>query len=280
LLWAPNLVCGDIYGQLSGEGVNAFDPDSEVKTVTSFGIDNAVPFLVGVLGTAIEQERYKPFDHYLVNYFYNLEGSKFSTNRGHVIWAADIIGLTPVGSDLVRFYLTLVNPEFEGQNFDVADFVDFNNRTVREIERSVRDSLRKRGERTSSSPSPRLLSRLEALIADQDAALDPSAFALKGASEAALRWLSEKDRLARDPNDHTWWLKSTALLLYPIMPKLSRVLWATCGHEKEPTTAAFLEVRNPGPAPRSLPLGSEINAKDLEPCLPGTLGEVRTGKTP
>lgn len=178
------------------------------------------------------------------------------------------MGLTPVASDLVRLYLTLVNPEFETRNFDVTDFVDFNNRTVRELESSVWSSLRAPGRHTPSSPPPRLTSRLEALLAEQDAALDPSSFALRGAGEAALRWLAEKDHLVSAPGDHAWWLKSTALLLYPLMPKLGQVLWTACGHEGEPTTASFLETRAPGPSPDLLPVGREITVEDLEPCLP------------
>lgn len=271
LLWAPNVVCGDIYGRLRGDGINAFEPDSGVTTITCFGIDNAVPFLVGVLGTAIEQQRFKPFDHYLVNYFYNLEGSKFSTNRGHAIWAADIVELTPVASDIVRYYLSVVNPEFEERNLDVFDFVSFNNQMVQDLRSSVHESIRYRPVRTPRTPSPRLITRLEELLVEQDKALDPGSFALHGVSSAGQKWLHEKHSLIQDADDHTWWLKGTALLLYPVMPDLGMTLWTACGHEREPRLAAFLEPRPSRPLTSSLPLGCQVKVEDLKPCLPDTL---------
>ncbi|NIR28480.1 MAG: methionine--tRNA ligase, partial [Gammaproteobacteria bacterium] len=63
--------------QITGAPANPFAVDSDVTCVLSFGIDNAVPFLVGAVGCALGQDVYKPVDRFLVNYFYDLEDSKF-----------------------------------------------------------------------------------------------------------------------------------------------------------------------------------------------------------
>ncbi len=196
LLYAANLICGDIAAERLGLGVNAFDPASGVTTVTCFGIDNAVPFLVGVLGSAIEQRRYKPFDHFLVNYFYDLEHSKFSTNRGHVIWAADIVDKTPASSDAVRFYLASVNPEFETSNFDVAGFVTFTNWMAAELAPALAASQAARPPLVPPPPAPALAARLAELLAVQERALDPATFALSASAGAAKDWIAERGALA------------------------------------------------------------------------------------
>ncbi|MEU7724250.1 SidA/IucD/PvdA family monooxygenase [Streptomyces sp. NPDC040724] len=49
------------------------------------------------------------------NEFYELENQKFSTSKGHVVWAADLVAEVP--RDLVRFYLALTAPEHSRTNF-------------------------------------------------------------------------------------------------------------------------------------------------------------------
>jgi methionyl-tRNA synthetase len=52
----------------------------------------------------------------VVNEFYDLDGEKFSTSRGHLVWGADLLADVP--RDLVRFYLALTGPEFQRTNFN------------------------------------------------------------------------------------------------------------------------------------------------------------------
>lgn len=272
LLYAANLICGDIAAERLGLAVNAFDPAAEVTTVTCFGVDNAVPFLVGVLGSALEQRRYKPFDHFLVNYFYDLEHSKFSTNRGHVIWAADIVDKTPASSDAVRFYLAWVNPEFETSNFDVAGFVAFTNWMAAELAPALGASQAARPAQPPP-PAPALLARLEQLLAVQERALDPQTFALAASAGAAKDWIAERGALAREPGDHGWWLKGAALLFAPLMPRLAAALWKSCGHAGEPRLAEFLERRPSAAQPPPLPVAVPLEVEDLRPCFPATLAD-------
>ncbi|GAB3979778.1 class I tRNA ligase family protein [Actinoallomurus acanthiterrae] len=55
----------------------------------------------------------------VVNEFYDLAGSKFSTSKGHLIWSADLLAEVP--RDLVRFYLSLTAPEFQRTNFELDE---------------------------------------------------------------------------------------------------------------------------------------------------------------
>jgi methionyl-tRNA synthetase len=57
-------------------------------------------------------------DTLLCNEFYDLENEKFSTSKGHVVWARDLVAEVP--RDVVRFYLTLSAPEHARTNFSRA----------------------------------------------------------------------------------------------------------------------------------------------------------------
>jgi methionyl-tRNA synthetase len=56
----------------------------------------------------------------LTNRFLKLEGGDFSTSRGHAIWVDDI--LEEVSSDALRYYLALVSPEEQTENFEIKKF--------------------------------------------------------------------------------------------------------------------------------------------------------------
>ncbi|MET8102487.1 class I tRNA ligase family protein [Streptomyces sp. NPDC005236] len=62
--------------------------------------------------------RYIVPDAMVVNEFYELENEKFSTSRGHVLYAEELLKEVP--RDLVRFYLALANPENQRTNFSRA----------------------------------------------------------------------------------------------------------------------------------------------------------------
>jgi methionyl-tRNA synthetase len=56
----------------------------------------------------------------ITNRFLKLEGGDFSTSRGHAIWVDDI--LEEVSSDSLRYYLALVSPEEQVENFEIKKF--------------------------------------------------------------------------------------------------------------------------------------------------------------
>ncbi|GGV93013.1 hypothetical protein GCM10010230_02730 [Streptomyces narbonensis] len=64
--------------------------------------------------------RYVLPDTIVCNEFYELEHEKFSTSKGHVVWAEDLVDEVP--RDLIRFYLSLTCPENQRTNFSRAAF--------------------------------------------------------------------------------------------------------------------------------------------------------------
>ena len=79
----------------------------------------------------------------VVNEFYELDGEKFSTSRGHLIWGTELLAEVP--RDLVRFYLALTGPEFQRTNFNRATMAQvLTARLVRpwnELARTAADAL-------------------------------------------------------------------------------------------------------------------------------------------
>lgn len=52
---------------------------------------------------------------FVTNQFYNLDNAKFSTSKGHLVWARDLAAA--FNSDLIRLYLALHGPEYQEANF-------------------------------------------------------------------------------------------------------------------------------------------------------------------
>jgi methionyl-tRNA synthetase len=94
--------------------------DTQPTIVYFHGYDNV--FHWGMLDLAMlvsHPERYATPAVTVTNEFYELDRSKFSTSRNHLIWATDLLARVP--RDLVRFYLALTAPEFQRTNFTEAD---------------------------------------------------------------------------------------------------------------------------------------------------------------
>ncbi|WP_239503674.1 class I tRNA ligase family protein, partial [Stenotrophomonas maltophilia] len=57
---------------------------------------------------------------FIANEFFRLDGSKFSTSRGHALWAGDF--LRNHDADTLRYHLARVAPEIEQTNFTLDEF--------------------------------------------------------------------------------------------------------------------------------------------------------------
>ncbi|RKH68301.1 class I tRNA ligase family protein [Corallococcus llansteffanensis] len=57
---------------------------------------------------------------FITNQFYNLDSAKFSTSKGHLVWARDLA--REYNTDVIRLYLALHGPEFQEANFSLGAF--------------------------------------------------------------------------------------------------------------------------------------------------------------
>jgi methionyl-tRNA synthetase len=268
LLIGCHFVAGERYRQLVGSDCNPLDRESDVTCVLSFGIDNAVPFLVGAVGCALGQHRYKPMDHFLVNYFYDLDGSKFSTSRGHVIWGGDIVTLGGAKPDLVRAYLCWRNPEFGRHMFRADEFLQFHNELGARIDAVTAESLRAAGDADAWDPG--VMRYLEAELEAQSACLHPDTFDLAGAFASVDRWLHRVPALNATPESAAAWLFGFALLASPILPDAAQRVWSALALPGSPTVDGFDFDFSRPPAAHASGFRS-LNRTQLNVCLPASL---------
>ena len=121
LLFAYCDLCGEAYARRTGSG-NPFRTETGVITVNGFGVDNTVSHLVGIQAVALALPDRRPFDRFLINDFYLLEGEKFSTSRGHAVWAADLVERTPVSAAaLVRRLRAALRRQEDGLAYATFD---------------------------------------------------------------------------------------------------------------------------------------------------------------
>ncbi len=276
LLIGCHLVAGERYRQITGADLNPFSVDSDVTCVLSFGIDNTVPFLVGAVGCALGQDAYKPVDHFLVNYFYNLDGSKFSTSRGHVIWGGDIVTLGKAEVDLVRAYLCRRNPEFGTENFRAGEFLQFHNELGARWTAGVAEAFRIAAGHDGGAISydDATLRYLELELRTQSAFLSPETFDLGGAFACIERWLERARAFTATRGAALAWLTGLSLLAYPILPNAARHVWSRLDLPGTPSLDPFIHgpaPRNPPPAGTALPGYRELSRAELNACLPDSL---------
>jgi methionyl-tRNA synthetase len=74
--------------------------------------------LVHVAELMAHEGRYVLPDNFLCNEFYELENEKFSSSKGHLVWARDLV--TEIPRDVVRFFLCLSAPEHARTSFSRA----------------------------------------------------------------------------------------------------------------------------------------------------------------
>ncbi|MEO3809598.1 class I tRNA ligase family protein [Sphaerisporangium sp. B11E5] len=259
---------GAVHGAMSGTGVNAFDPGSDVVTVTSLGVDNVIPTLVCIVGTSLLHGNMRTYDRTLINEFYLLEGEKFSTSRDHVIRAADIARAPGIGADAVRYFLAGTRLEERRESMEPLAFVGtVNDRLAGGLTPLLRRACRSL---TAGAPPEPIaeghLARLEALLERQRTALDGPVAATAPAVEAFDAWWQSAADLRWSAY---WWLKGVSVLGFPIVPRLSRRIWEELGGTGEPRLDTFLErtpPREPGPPPGF----GTITIGDLVPVLPAS----------
>ncbi|ADG76495.1 Methionine--tRNA ligase [Cellulomonas flavigena DSM 20109] len=120
---AWSIYCGAVAAEASGTvgpGDDAlWRSDADTRVVYFLGFDNTYPFAIGAVAMllATDGRHLVPAD-FLTNEFYELDSAKFSTSRGHVVWASDLV--RTVSRDLVRFHLAATSPESQRTDFTHA----------------------------------------------------------------------------------------------------------------------------------------------------------------
>lgn len=119
----------DISGDRWTRAKKVYDGGTDIAHC--YGFDNAYyhallfPAVYFGLDMGLTPPRY-----HVVNELLDLGGSKFSTSRGHLIWARDVLSVVP--TDYVRFALSYDRPEGVRSNFLPENAIDLLNSTFAE----------------------------------------------------------------------------------------------------------------------------------------------------
>jgi methionyl-tRNA synthetase len=243
--------------------------------VTSFGIDNGL-LLCGAPAVMSTLSGWKPFDFTLSNFFYHLQGEKFSTSRRHVIWTVDIIEKTPANSDALRYFLARENPENKPTNFDVHQFVRcVNDVLIGKIQSATFEALRSLDSLDVREASPESHRMLGHFLRDQEKAFSLGSFSLAKIPRIVESWIDAMStNILTHRNEAYLWLKGLAFLAAPLMPRFASCLWQALGHKGEPLRSELLTPRLPcgwqGRVPFDL-----LSVEALAPCLPEHLTLAR-----
>lgn len=272
--WEYALTCGDCYVSGDPEHRHPMKRDSDVTTLVSFGIDNAALLLAGNIPLLNASSNRKPFDYVLTNYFYNLQGSKFSTSRRHAIWATDIVEKTPASSDAVRGFLARESPEHETTNFDISEFIAFSTGQLagkwqNRIDQAAA-TLNAGGENHLAIP-PAFQSRLDAAITAFDRAFQLDRFSARAASAVLEDWANSVDADLTQVNQAYGWLKGLAYLAAPIMPRLAENLWRLVGHDLPILRRDLATRTRPRHDVERKALFRPVSLQSLRPCLPDSI---------
>jgi methionyl-tRNA synthetase len=256
------LLTGAIYSRLT-KRENPFITGNTTKLYSSFGVDNTVPFLVGVTGCAIGQDTFRPFDKVTINYFLKLEGKKFSTSRGHIIWAGDIAKKTPANTDLIRLYLISLRLHQEESDFLINDFIQFHNTWSMDLAKAL--EIPNKSKR--KTPSPELLKNFTNTATILRTALHANVPDYETYIDKMKEWITVPVE-----NRDYWWLKMWSWISWPVLPEYAMTIWKQLGEDNTPN----LETLFHSPIDLEITSIQWDNPKvlvfsDLEDCLPETL---------
>lgn len=111
-----SMYCSSCGEAAKGETDAAWRSETANRLVYFLGFDNSYFWGVTHLALLMAHEGKYILPEFIVpNEFYELENAKFSTSRGHLIWARDLVQQLP--RDYARFYLCLTSPEHNRSNF-------------------------------------------------------------------------------------------------------------------------------------------------------------------
>ena len=231
------------------------------EVVQFMGFDNV--YFHGILNPALFYAHggVQPPRTLVVNEFYHLDGSKFSTSRNHAIWGRELLAVA--APDLVRFYLAWSAPEREQTNFTLADFGDTVRRELVDGWQSWLRDLGRRLDAATAGQGPdaapltaeqhAFAGELRALHAEVTAGCEPATFSLQRAARAlcevarrARRFGADQEGWARVPSRtaerraalglELAAARALAVLATPVMPDFGARLLADLDAAAAPAT--------------------------------------------
>lgn len=194
--------------------------------IHSFGFDNSFYYLLFIpaLLRALNPQSKIP-DVVLTNEFLLLDNQKFSTSRGHAIWADEFEG----NVDHLRMYLSLNRPAQTTSNFSLFEFQNFSDALESKLAHLKARSLEVK---TSGNASQTVLQHLHRFKREIEMFLSPQSFDLRRAASRLMEMIDFALQ-SEGIDGEVQILRSLAVLLNPVMPAESEnILLAQEAHHE------------------------------------------------
>jgi methionyl-tRNA synthetase len=180
-----------------------------------FGFDNSFYYLLFIPAVlkALNPKAKMP-DAVVTNEFLLLDGLKFSTSRGHAIWADEFEG----DPEHLRLYLSMVRPSQQTADFSMKNFTTFSNELSLLLNTIFQQVETLRSINPKFPPSQQALSDAQKFIRDMDFFMEPQRLDLRQASRRLLAFMdSVTNGFGAIMDDH-FKINALADMLSPFMP--------------------------------------------------------------
>lgn len=197
---------------------------SDETWIHCFGFDNAFYYLLFIpaLLRAMDSRAKLP-DHVITNEFLLLDGSKFSTSRGHAIWADEV----KEESDLLRLFLCLNRPDRTPSDFSRLKAQAF----IPEM-RGMLDHLNGRAQKVVGNMrqvDEGTLVLCNRFTREMELYYSPKTFNLRRASRLLIDFIDMIQQAEGNESNEMLMLRVFATTAAPILPNESKKLFVTLG---------------------------------------------------
>jgi len=219
-----SLYLAEKYSDKFGNGENPFSTDSRIKTIAGFGIDNTNAYLVAFLGAA-HGLKIKPFDYFLTNHFFQLDGKKIASSTGHAIWAVDLIKEHNYPSDAARLYIMYINPQFSPNSFTLEEFdLFYNSVYLQNIIAQTDNMIYKVSKSDITDNQIEPSEKLQKFFRDQQIHFDFPTPDIRKAINVFLDWVELSPSANCHISESIDWLIGVSILSHSITPDLSKMI--------------------------------------------------------
>jgi methionyl-tRNA synthetase len=218
--------------------------DDNTHVVNFLGMDCSYSHVLVYPAQVLLDTRFRFKNVFYTNAFLQLDDVDFSTSRSHAIWARDLV--SDACADSVRFYVSLVTPEEQTENFSVGAFWAWRQHIFGELLPKITSTLSAQVVARKTTDDPVLTEFESSLIEQWQKSARHDAFSMKNMALVLMKLLEaieaqlDTGRLPRNG------IVLFSLLSEPTMPTLSRKLQQQLSEHERASFTSLLGFRPGG----------------------------------
>lgn len=196
--------------------------EENTRLVNFLGMDCSYSHVLAYPAQVLLNPRFRFKSAFYTNAFLKLDGEDFSTSRGHAIWVRDLV--SDACADSVRFYVSLIAPEQQTENFEVQAFWGWRQRIFGELLPKMLSVLSSESGASEEHPAI-VLSEFEVSLIEQwQHSARHDEFSMKGMAQVLMSILEAIAVQLDSPQVPRSLITLFALLGAPTLPATSQAL--------------------------------------------------------